>query len=388
MVIGAYYPELSGGGLPCREIVTRLSDRARFIVLTTTADPSLPEDDERDGVPVYRVRVEPSLWSKMRATFRMASTFWRTRRQFDIVHLHGFSQKSVLMVVLARLCGKRLMITLTSVGHDDPVSMKQRGALTYWAYARAEVFAAVSPRFRAIYETTSLPPSRFRFVPNSVDVDRFSPVDALRRREIRGELGLPLDGPLALFVGFFSREKGPDRAFDAFARISDAVPDAHLLFIGATRPTYYEIDPALSDEIRHAAAQRGLDRRVHFVESTLEIHRYFQAADVYLLTSTREGLPVALIEAMSCGLACIATRLEGITDVLITDGITGTLIAPGDVDGFARALRPLLVDAEARRAMGARAREVIALGFSVDGMVHSYDSIYQTLAGGIAHGHR
>src|SRR5262245_55050453 len=134
MVIGAYYPELSGGGLPCREIVTRLRNRARFTVLTTTADPSLPENDERDGVPVYRVRVDPaSAWSKVRATLRMTTTFLRTRRRFDIVHLHGFSQKSVLMVLLARLCSKRLMITLTSVGHDDPVSMQRRGALTYWA---------------------------------------------------------------------------------------------------------------------------------------------------------------------------------------------------------------------------------------------------------------
>src|SRR5207247_2078883 len=129
MVIGAYYPELSGGGLPCREIVTRLRDRARFMVLTTTFDPSLPENDERDGVPVFRVRVDPhSLWSKMRAAVRMASTFWSNRRRFEIVHLHGFSQKSVLMVLLARLCGKRLVTTLTSVGHDDPVSIRQRGA--------------------------------------------------------------------------------------------------------------------------------------------------------------------------------------------------------------------------------------------------------------------
>ena len=60
MVIGAYYPELSGGGLPCREIVRRADGRACFTVLTTTTSATLREHDEQDGVPVYHVRVEPA----------------------------------------------------------------------------------------------------------------------------------------------------------------------------------------------------------------------------------------------------------------------------------------------------------------------------------------
>src|SRR6266550_4813055 len=128
MVIGAYDPELSGGGLPCREIVTRLRGRAQFMVLTTTADPSLPTNDERDEVPVHRVFIDPSrTWSKIRGFFDMSRAFLRMRRRFSIVHLHGFSQKTILMAGLARLFGKRIVITLTSVGHDDPASMKRRG---------------------------------------------------------------------------------------------------------------------------------------------------------------------------------------------------------------------------------------------------------------------
>src|SRR5262249_49614145 len=190
------------------------------------------------------------------------------------------------------------------------------------------------------------------------------------------------DGLLVLFVGFFSREKRPDQAFDAFVRAAATFPSAHLLFIGATRSKYYEIDPALVDRIRRGVAERGLNSRVLFVESTLEIHRYFQAADIYLLTSTREGLPVALIEAMSCGLGCIATRLDRITDTLITDRVTGRLIDPGDAEGYAGALRELMADAQARGAMGVRARDVITGAYSVDRMVQSYDTVYRTLVPG------
>src|SRR5262249_719590 len=120
---------------------------------------------------------------------------------------------------------------------------------------------------------------------------------------------------------------------------------------------------------------------VLFVESTLDIQRYFQAADTYLLTSTREGLPVALLEAMACGLGCIATRLERITDVLVDDGVSGCLVEPGDVAGFASALKALLTDAGMRRAMGARARTAVEDRYSVDRMVDAYLRIYQGFGG-------
>jgi glycosyltransferase involved in cell wall biosynthesis len=381
MVIGAYYPELSGGGLPCREIVTRLRGRAQFTVLTTSADPSLRQDDEQDGVPVYRAFIDTrSAWSKVRATARMATTFWGTRRRFQIVHLHGFSQKSVLMVVLARLFGKRVVVTLTSVGHDDPLSMRTRGLVSYWAYTQAAVFAGVSPQFRQLYEASGLPPSRFTFIPNAVDTERFHPIDEAGQRRVREELGLPIDGPLVLFVGFFSREKGPDVAFEAFARASRAVPDTRLLFIGATREGYYEIDPLLAGDIRRRAIDAGLADRVLFVESTREIHRYFQAADLYILTSTREGLPVALLEGMASGLGCVATRLEGITDVLIDDGHSGRLVAPRDASGFAAALTAMLTGTLDRKHAGACARERVLSQFTVDRMVESYFHIYSALA--------
>ena len=380
MVIGAYYPELSGGGLPCREIVRRLRDRARFTVLTTTAHQTSDGEDAQDGVPVIRVYVDPAnRRSKLRAIARMAAAFWRERRRFSIVHLHGFSQKSILMVALARLLGKRLVITLTSVGHDDPVSMKQRGTMTYWAYSRADVFAAVSPGFRPLYESSSLPPDRLKYIPNAVDTERFAPVSADRRRALRRELGLPEDGSIVLFVGFFSREKGPDRAFEAFARVSGAFPRAHLVMIGATRSAYYEVDADLADAIKHRIHERHLEGRVTFVESTLEIHKYFQAADVYLLTSTREGLPVALLEAMSTGLGCVATRLDGITDVLLTDHVSGLLVEPLDIDGFEASLRLMLGNDDSRQAMGVRARHVVERGFGVETMVESYFRSYLDL---------
>src|SRR6202008_1316117 len=141
MVTGAYFPEVSGAGLQCRELVRQLRDSIRFTVLTTTTDPTLPADDERDGVPVRRVFVDPaSAWSKLTAGWRMTRVVLRERGRFSILHLHGFSQKSLLLIALGLVPGKRVAIKLTSVGHDDPAAIRARGWLSYWCYSRAHVF--------------------------------------------------------------------------------------------------------------------------------------------------------------------------------------------------------------------------------------------------------
>src|SRR5262249_23074031 len=147
------------------------------------------------------------------------------------------------------------------------------------------------------------------------------------RTKLRRELSMPGGGPVILFVGFFSKEKGPHRLFDAWANLVRTVaPDAVLVFIGSTAGPYYEIDPSLAEDIRTRAASAGLTNRIQFVESTNEIERFYRAADVFVLPSSREGLPNALLEAMASGLACIVTMLPGVTDTVIEDGRNGLLV--------------------------------------------------------------
>ncbi|MSO55897.1 MAG: glycosyltransferase family 1 protein [Acidobacteria bacterium] len=381
MVTGAYYPELSGAGLQCRALVRKLQDEVDFTVLTTTTDPSLPAKGERDGVPVHRVFVDPaSAWSKLAAGLRMARVVLGERRRFSILHLHGFSQKSILLVVLGFVIGKRVGIKLTSVGHDDPAAMKARGRLAYWCYSQARVFFGVSPRFQALYEASGLPRDRFRLIPNGVDLERFRPASLTERLALRAELGLPTDTTLILFVGFFSREKCPDLLFGAWSRLAASGDRSSVLvFVGATRSAYYEVDERLAEDIRERASRLGLGRRLHFVEATREIEKYQRAADIFVLPSVREGLPNALLEAMACGAACIATRLDGVTDALIIDEDSGILVPPRDGAALESALARLVSQPDRGRAMGARARQRIERDFALAQTAQKYLAAYREL---------
>lgn len=383
MVTGAYYPELSGAGLQCRSLVQALAGDVDFSILTTTTNRRLPARDTRDGVGVMRVFVDPSsVWSRTVAALRIIRAFAAEARRFSIVHLHGFSSKSILIVVLALLGGKKIALKLTSFGDDDPLSIRRRGWLTAWCYRRANLFLAVSPRFVESYAAAGLPSDRLLIIANGVDLQRFRPVHGAARAALRRDLGLPADALVVLFVGFFSREKQPHVLFDAWAEaVAATSPDAVLQFVGATRSSYHEVDETLVDDIRARAAALGLATRVRFVEQTLEIERFHGAADIFVLPSLREGLPNALLEAMSCGAACIATRLAGITDHIITGGENGVLVPPGDGAALARALAALAADPGARARMGAEARRTIEARYALSITADSHLRAYRRLLG-------
>src|SRR5919201_825929 len=125
MALGAYYPEMSGGGLQARELIRRLRDRVDFTVVTTssTADESI----EIDGVPVHRIRINPaSAVSRAGGLLRFARLMPALGRAAGVVHLQSVSQKNLLLTLAARLLGAPLLLTLHTGGHDDAERMREK----------------------------------------------------------------------------------------------------------------------------------------------------------------------------------------------------------------------------------------------------------------------
>ena len=383
MVTGAYAPETSGASLQCRQLIRALRDRADFTVLTTSTDPALPWNSIVDDTQVRRVTVDPnSHSSKAIAIERMASSFVELASGIDIVHLHGFSQKSMLVIALAKLHGKKIVIKLTSVGHDDPASIRAKGALPWTAYRQADRFIGVTPRFAEGFAATGLEARRFVFIPNGVDLDRFKPSSVGVRAEFQNQLRIPTGDPVILFVGFFSPEKNPDVLFDAWLSLFERGVRSTLVLVGATHGPYYEIDAGIADRIRSKAAERGVTESVVFVEAADNIEHYFRAADVFGLPTAREGLPNVLLEAMASGVPPVITRLDGVTDWIVDPGVTGELVPAVDSHAFADAIEPLLASPERREAMGAAARAHVAANFSLAATAQSTLEVYQELLKG------
>jgi glycosyltransferase involved in cell wall biosynthesis len=217
-----------------------------------------------------------------------------------------------------------------------------------------------------------------RQISNAVDTERFRPASPDERTALRRELGLPDGLPIVMFVGFFSRDKRPHLLYDAWSQTSSGGASA-LLFVGATRSPYQEVDVGLADAIRDRAAAAGVADRVLFVESSRTIEKYFRAVDAYALPSIREGFPNALLEAMASGLPCIATRLRGATDVIIDHGVNGLLVEADDAAGFASGIRSVLTDRHEAARLGSAARTTVMDRFAMARTAPAWLAAYREL---------
>ena len=378
MVTGAYYPEISSGGVQCQNIARELKGRADVHILTTAVDRSLRPDDEVDGVPVTRVYVNVrSALSRAGAALRMLFSGLRLISQTDVVHLHGCSTKNVPITMLAKVFRKPIVLTLHTAGYDEPNGVEQQGSLAFWAFVSADRYTSVSPSLIDAYLAAGLPADRIELLPNGIDTVRFSPPP--EREALRRELRLPLDRPVVVFVGFFSEDKQPQVLFDAWLRLHERGIDWTLLLVGDTDSGYFEVEASLARDMRTRAAAAGLDDRLVMTGRVLDVERYLQAANVFALPSRREGLPLALLEAMSCGLACVASLLPGSTDTIVADGDNGVLVPPGDAAALADAIGALLDDGQRAARLGQAARATIERRFSSADVAARWLRGYQSL---------
>lgn len=381
MLTGAYPPEVSGGGVQCRALAGALRGCATFAVVSTTHDPDLPARDAVDGVPVWRFGVrDVSPLSGARAAAGLLRRLLSPRLRFDVMHLHGFSAKSLLAVVAARLRRTPIVLTVHTAGYDDPDSQRRRrlGALRLALYRSIDRFVVVSPDLRRRCIASGLPPARVLEIPNGVDCARFRPAAGAREKAaLRAGLSLPDDRPVLLFVGFFSRDKGPHLAVEAWQRARRDGRRPVLVMVGSTDPAYHEVDGDLVRRIRELQGSAGNDLRL--VERAIDMPVYYRAADLFVLPSIREACPLSLLEAMASGLACVAFRLDGATDAIIDDGEGGILVPAGDGEALSAAVSGLLATPAAAERLGRGARRVVERRYALPAIAAAYLRCYEEL---------
>ena len=351
-------------------------------MLVTAVNSTLAPDEVIDEVPVSRVIVDVrSRFSKAAASAQLVSRLAQMRSTLDLIHVHGLSQKNVPVALMARAIGKPIVLTLHTSGQDEPQVAAAQGSLARWAFDSARLVLPVSPNLVRRCEEGGVDASAVRLTPNGVDTNRFRPATSDDRARLRCELQWPERDPVIVFVGFFSRDKRPDLLFRAWSRLSAEGRLSKLVYIGATASTYFEIDRSMAAQIRVEAARLGRADDVLFVEATHAVDRYLRAADVFVLSSVREAHPVALLEAMSCGLPVIASRLPGSTDVIIENGVNGCLVPPDDEAAIANALSAMLGNPAMAGAMGSRARDSVVSRYDIRQTAERWLDAYYAVLG-------
>lgn len=186
-------------------------------------------------------------------------------------------------------------------------------------------------------------------------------------RVAREELGLPTSGTVVAYVGRLTRIKRPDRLVAVAREVIAAVPDAIFAICG---------DGELAAELSSAAHDLG--RSVRLLGWRADVEKVYAAADLVLLTSDNEGMPVSLIEAGLAGVPVVATNVGSVSEV-VNDGSTGVLTRC-DADDLARNVIRLLRDDKLRRQMGRAAASWSREQFGPERLVADVQRIYEAIA--------
>ncbi|HLF99951.1 MAG TPA: glycosyltransferase family 4 protein [Acidimicrobiia bacterium] len=203
---------------------------------------------------------------------------------------------------------------------------------------------------------------QYTVVPPGIRTER-----APSRPEAREALRLPHDRPVVAFVARLTAIKRPDRFVGVAARVIEARPDALFLIAGE------------GDELEQTRrAAHPLGDSVRFLGWRGDVETIYAAADVTVLTSDNEGMPVSLIEAAAAGCPAVTTRV-GSADEVVLDGVTG-VVTGADEQGLADAVVKLLGDFVLRAQMGRAARAHAQKHFSRERLVRDITNIYEAVA--------
>jgi glycosyltransferase involved in cell wall biosynthesis len=212
--------------------------------------------------------------------------------------------------------------------------------------------------------TAWIDPARFTTIHNGVDPVEHTQEDVT---DVRQRWGLTMEDTVIGCTSSLAKVKGIDALISAFAILAGDYPHVFLVLSGEGPE-----EPHLRDLARTA----GLERRVVFGGFTDEPAKAAAAYDIAVLNSSVEGFPNTIIEYMAAGRPVICTGVGGIPEV-VTDGVNGILIRPGDNQGLIENLRFLLSNPAAGRELGRRARETIRQGFSESIMVDKVEALFK-----------
>lgn len=226
----------------------------------------------------------------------------------------------------------------------------------------------------AIRNKFKLNPSKTFTIQNGVDLDSFA--KGVKGAVLRKNLGLGDVDKVIGIVANFREVKNHIFLLKAFYELAKNCTAVKLLLIGQS----FKGNPEDSErEILNFLNEKGLSKNVLFLGYRTDIPDLLRVMDIFCLTSFREGLPIALIEAMAAGLPVVGTDVEGIRDVILS-GRNGFLVKLDDVDGLRNALHTLVQDDGLRRRFGEESRSLAVNTYSLKRCVKEYQDLFISVA--------
>ena len=360
-------------------------------ILTMHFQTNCPGYECLDGVPVWRVAGRVLAWHRrLPGAFRRLCYFfallvlgwrlWRHRHNYDIVHVFQLTLFTLPALVVCRLAHRPLVIGMRC---DSPCLEEKQSHRRARSWAGLDGFArlgrpalhllacqlrqphvqvlVLSTQMRETLARYGLTGGRVGLIPNGVDIAQFYPGSEQKKWDAT-----------VVCIAKLRHQKGIDILLPAWRSLVKRMPEARLVIVG---------DGPLYSSLRELAGDLGIAASVEFAGLCTDVPAQLRRGRIAVFPSRWEGMPNGLLEAMSAGLACIATRVSGSEDLLGRNE-RGLLVEPGDSEELASALLHLLRNPELVRRYGQAARRHVEQrhGFSsvMDRQIELYSELIES----------
>jgi len=325
----------------------RLAALCDLRVVAPSLDGPVPHCEVVEGIEVVRPR-----WTRVpKLVFVNGYQFaWRVRGALrklggfrpDIVDAHFLYPDGFGAVWVARRLGVPVVVSARGTDVNHLCQHWPFRPFARWVLRNADHLVAVSAALRERMVEAGAAPERVSVIPNGVDTEVFHPAD---RHAARSALGMGPSEQVLFSAGALIPQKGFDTLLEGLARAHDGDLRLYIAGSGPER-----------ERLEALARRLGLERRTRFL-GTLPPHDmapWYQAADLFVFGSWREGCPNVVLEALACGTPVVATRVGG-TPELVREGQDGLLFEARSPDAFAQALVEALSRPWDRQAIAQKA---------------------------------
>ena len=381
-------------------------------IITLRHDKCWKPVDDLNGLRVIRVgglfrrngRLRIGRLGHFPIDIALCRTLWRLRHSFDILHVFQISSLAAVAALVGKLAALPVIISTQCAAptHDQAQRIAQGASLLADTLTTADYlqvnmhnvvtdditylprsawgghvmlnflrksdayYQALSTRSQHYLVEQGFRPDHVVRIPGSVHTEKFRP-NSKRRLDVRQT------ERAMLCVARLEYSKGIDVLLHAWGRMQKEM----FQRIGQCKPHLYLVgDGVLRQQLEHMVADLGIGESVTFLGMRTDVIDLLQQAWGFVLPSRWEGMPNALLEAMACGLPCVATRVSGSEDIL-NDGQNGLLVPTEQPMEMAYALGRLIEDAELAHRLGTEARTTVMQNYQLTSIVEQCLELYR-----------
>jgi glycosyltransferase involved in cell wall biosynthesis len=355
-----YALSIGGSEVLAWRIARALNQSGRYLCSVSAVDHGGPlaEMLAADSIPARAFSRAGRI--DLRLLMRMTRHFRANRIQ--LVHTHHVPQL-LYGGIAGRLAGARIVHT----EHDFHSLGELRSRLVLRALSGiADVVTTVAePVTSYLKNTVGIRSEKLKTIPNGVDIVRVRSAVPVAR----SKFGWQNEDLVIGCIARLEPEKGHAILLEAFRRVRAAESRARLLLIG---------EGSEREQLEIVGQKLGLNGSVQFLGVRADVPDLLMSCDVLTLPSIREGLPIAILEAMAAGKPVVATEVGSVPEVVQHES-TGLLVPPRDSEALAKALQMLLADPTKRRRLGAMGRKLVEERYSLHRTLEQYESVYASV---------